>query len=417
MRLLTFSAIKRKIRSTVWAILGGLITITTGSQPAHAQFLGQVSLQTIQANLATSLNCTGAAQNFSTASSTLNAAGFRNLGQVRHILTIASIVGATQFQAEIDGIDNQGNVYRISDVLELPGTSVTRQGSLMGTGNYTNIQVSVTCFPNTATFTASYQGDFGSAPSLPGSFLSAQIDHTNFTGIAGNVTQNDSFQTPFGNAAGTIYVQLGGGTATGATITVFCNTLANLGAQTAFTANIQSTTALQSFSVPPVSCPLAQVTYNPNGGGGTTVSVEYVFAVPGLNSSNNGSSLNPGTDPCLSPNSKKVSVAVNISTATTTQLVPLGTVNSITVCGGFVTVGSSGTSAATLKLESGTGASCGTGTLALTGTMGTGTATATNDGEPVVFPTSISLAPGTALCAVTAGTTVNVQGYLTYVQQ
>src|SRR5215472_2342808 len=55
------------------------------AQPAAAQHLGDVSLQTTTANLASAVNCSGAAQNYITGVSS----GFSNLGQTRHILTVA----------------------------------------------------------------------------------------------------------------------------------------------------------------------------------------------------------------------------------------------------------------------------------------------------------------------------------------
>ena len=124
-------------------------------------------------------------------------------------------------------------------------------------------------------------------------------------------------------------------------------------------------------------------------------------------------------DPCFG-NNVKLSVPINVVTATTTQLVALNATKTIYVCGSFFTVASSATTVATAQFEYGTGASCGTGTTALTGAMGTGTATATNDGEDIVIPgdyTSFSIPVGNALCLVTAGTTVSVQGFVTYIQQ
>src|SRR5262249_53688761 len=119
-------------------------------------------------------------------------------------------------------------------------------------------------------------------------------------------------------------------------------------------------------------------------------------------------------------NTPKTSQPVNIVSATTTQLVALSAGKVIYVCGGFVDVASSATSAATIQFEYGTGASCGTGTTVLTGTMGTGTATAGIDAEPVTiqgYGAAFQTASGNALCVVTAGTTINVQGWITVIQQ
>jgi hypothetical protein len=398
-------------------VLAGAALVAALAVSAGAQHLGDVSLSTTSVNLATNTNCTGSAQNFITGTTP----NFSNAGQIRHFLSVASIVGIQQMRAEIDGIDNQGNVYRISDIMEFAGLTTTRQGNLVGSGNFPRIQVSVTCSPNTGTFTASYAGDFGSSPVNAGSYLTAQIDHINWFGAPANANQADNgFQTPFGSSAGTLLVQFSPSAATGTTIGVGCNSLGVTAATTVFQATLVNTTALQTFSIPASACPTMNVQYNSAASAGT-ITVEMIFSPPGFVSTNVGQGVGLfGTDPCASPNSPKNSQAINIVTATTTSIVAPGTVNSIYVCGGSLTIASSGTTAATAQFEFGTGATCGTGTTLLTGTMGTGTATATNDGIPVVLPagsTNFTAPTGNRLCIVTAGTTVNVQGYISYVQQ
>lgn len=115
-------------------------------------------------------------------------------------------------------------------------------------------------------------------------------------------------------------------------------------------------------------------------------------------------------DPCQSPAVQKSSVAVAISTATTTQLVALNGTKKVYVCGFSATTGAAGA----LTFEYGTGASCGTGTTTLTGAMvmgTTGSITLGNSGG-----TLMSTAAGNAFCALTA-TGAALQGVLTYVQQ
>jgi hypothetical protein len=395
-------------------MLAGAALVAAFAFSSNAQHLGDVSLSTVSANLATTVNCTGAAQNYITGS----VAGFFNIGQIRHLATVSAIIGAQKFQMEIDGIDNQGNVYRLSDVLEFPGLSVTRQGTLIGQGFFPRIQIAVTCSPGTATYTLSYAGDFGIAPTLSGSFLTSQIDHVNFALASSASTQQDNFQTPFANSAGTVYFQFTAGVA-GQTLSISCNTLGVSAATSIFSTPLANTTALQTFAVPPTVCPLMQINYSP-GGGATTFTTEMVFTPPGLATPGNGIALGTGVDPCVSSAVLKQSQPINIVTATTTTIVPLSTINAIYVCGGYFEVASSATTAATAQFEFGTGANCGTGTTVLTGAMGTGTATAGIDAEAVVLPgpmTNFRAPTGNALCMVTAGTTVNVQGYISYVQQ
>jgi hypothetical protein len=126
------------------------------------------------------------------------------------------------------------------------------------------------------------------------------------------------------------------------------------------------------------------------------------------------------TDPCQTPGALKLSAPINIVSATTTQLIPLVANQTIYPCGGYVEIASSATTAATIQFEYGTGAACAVGTNVLTGAMGTGTATAGISAEAIEISGGLmnwSIPVQNALCAVTAGTAVNAQGWITYVQQ
>lgn len=136
--------------------------------------------------------------------------------------------------------------------------------------------------------------------------------------------------------------------------------------------------------------------------------------VIGLNSNMTqigGASVN--TDPCGSWGVAKSSVAINITSATTTSLVAISGSTSIFVCGFSVTMVGA---VETIQFEYGTGATCGTGTTVLTGAFADGTASdivvSYGGGEMTVFATPSAQ----RLCAVTTGT-VSIQGVLTYVQQ
>lgn len=125
-------------------------------------------------------------------------------------------------------------------------------------------------------------------------------------------------------------------------------------------------------------------------------------------------------DPCQSPNILKSSVAINITTATTTSLVAISGSTLIYVCGISMTISEVITTPNTIQFEYGTGATCGTGTTVLTGKYGDGGVTA---GIPIVVNASnggtiFSAPAGSRLCALTAiGATASFQGVLTYVQQ
>src|SRR5437879_5656570 len=89
---------------------------------------------------------------------------------------------------------------------------------------------------------------------------------------------------------------------------------------------------------------------------------------PAINNGQPGFQL--GSDPCQSNGIAKSSIVLNITSATTTQLVALSAGKQIFVCGfNFTMVGT----VQTLAFEYGTGASCGTGTTLLTGAMADGT--------------------------------------------
>jgi hypothetical protein len=115
-------------------------------------------------------------------------------------------------------------------------------------------------------------------------------------------------------------------------------------------------------------------------------------------------------DPCKNPNVATSSAVINVSSATTTQLVALAAGKSIYVCQATA----SGGSAATALFEYGTGSSCGTGTTALTGAM------ALSASQPVSLGWGgllVAAPVGNALCLVTGGTVTTAQGLISYVQQ
>lgn len=152
---------------------------------------------------------------------------------------------------------------------------------------------------------------------------------------------------------------------------------------------------------------------------GTANIVVSPSSFPSVDGSTVAVGVLPSVDPCQSSSIAKSSVPVNITSATTTNLVAVSGTTAVYVCGFSVTISEVITTANTLLFEYGTGASC-TGTHALTGLYGAGGITA---GAPI----NVSYAPGhtiftapsaNAVCAVTViGATGSFQGVLTYVQQ
>jgi hypothetical protein len=106
------------------------------------------------------------------------------------------------------------------------------------------------------------------------------------------------------------------------------------------------------------------------------------------------------------------SVAVNISTATTTQLVAGVAGTNVYVCGVQGTV--VGTNP-TVQFTGGA-SNCTVSIQTFTGTFAavTGTLLIVGSGGYIVFQTTIT---GTGVCIVSGGTTPSIQGILTYVQR
>jgi hypothetical protein len=122
-------------------------------------------------------------------------------------------------------------------------------------------------------------------------------------------------------------------------------------------------------------------------------------------------------DPCFSQFTVKSSASVSIASATTTSIVAVVAGKGVLVCGFILDIQGSATTVGTAQFEYGTGAACSSPT-ALTGAMpGNITASvptvivANGDGTEFSAPAS------NGLCIVTTGTTVNVTGYVQYVQQ
>jgi hypothetical protein len=262
------------MRKSLSSLASLLVAIACAPPPkALAQYIGNVGLQTTQQTLASTVNCTGSPQLFP----------INNLGQTQHYLSVITQAQPTSFQAEIDGIDRQGNVFRISDVIENVFTPIIAQGQGTATasGYFPQIQAKVTCTPITATFTLSYSGSQVTFNQNVGSYLNAQIDKVSFAGSAGNTNQNDTYPTPFGSSAGTIYFTYSGPVA-GSTLIITCTTnqFALPNGSAVLNAVLANVSTLQTFQVPDTSCPFVTVKYT-NGGAATSITADYVFTEPG----------------------------------------------------------------------------------------------------------------------------------------
>ncbi len=244
--------------------------------PARAQHLGDVSLSTVQATLATNLACTGGNQTFITGVTP----NFNNLGQTQHVVSIVGTGGTIQtLQAEIDGIDNSGNVYRISEQLRLPAFFTS--GSLVGYGYFPRIQVLITCTPGTGTFTMTYAGSASGPVPYTGSYQTAQINKIIFNNTSAGTSQSDTIQTPFGSSAGMLLFNVNTTIPAGSTINLTCQG-ADVTAFNGFTFTPPPTvSALNVFPIPGFPCPFMRIFYTSGGASAQLITVQFYFTPTG----------------------------------------------------------------------------------------------------------------------------------------
>lgn len=424
----------------VFNLLAALLFVGCSAHRTAAQFIGYTSPQTVTSKPFIIASCTGFPQS----------AIVPNIGQASHIAMLQGSL-ISSLQIKLQG-SNDGLTF--FDISEEATTAGNQTAMVVGAGYYNVVQVVVTC--NTGgTFSVVYSGLSVTQGPLYGNALTSQY----LKNIALGVTSGTNFQsytirTPFGNAAGTIFVKYNGGSGPGgSTVTVTCSTndLMNPSYQAA-SLSLATGTTLQTFPIAGAACPYTVVTYNAGGASATNVTIDYVFTIPGTGLSSGsaaaanimqigGSNLTlgqkamanslpvvlasdqsaivtapPATDPCQSPGVAKISTFQNITTATTTALVAVSGSTTIYVCGFDLDITST-TTPSTALLEQGTGVACAAGTAALTPTYTNGTAT--NSFKSVstggtVFKTSAS----NGLCVVsTVGSTPTTGVRITYVQQ
>lgn len=258
-------SLKKRLRA-----LGGTLALLAAlcgcaARPAAAQT--PVIIQPTQQTLATATACTGSAQTFPV----------KNKNQSQHLASVIATGTMNMFAIEIDGIDDSGNVFRLSDIAQ--GNFGTTGTSVSAVGYYPKIQVVVTC--TGTSFTLSYSGWSGSPFPSTGVAFGSQVNKMLFYAITGATDQTDTFQTPFGNSSGLLYFNYNSSAVAGSTIDVQCESIISGGVGQQFIFSIANRFGNQTFSVPPSSCPSASVVYSTGSASAGLVTLEYSFDAPG----------------------------------------------------------------------------------------------------------------------------------------
>jgi hypothetical protein len=256
-------------------------------QPTLAQYLGSVSIQTVQQNLfAAGTVCTGAPQ-----TATVN-----NLGQTSHTVVLLQGATATSIKFFLEGSNDGANFTRISD--EYDGI---QSGALQASGYYTVVRANVTCSPGTATFGMTYSGS-GVPPSQPqGDGLRSQVEKVIAQAISTTGNQNFGLRSPYGNTAGLLQFTTSGGTFSGAAaVTVTCTLLS--GQSTTVLNSTALSGATQLITVPASPCVSLVIGYTQGTSTGN-MTIEYVFSAGfagagGIGASGTGGCVADGTAPC-----------------------------------------------------------------------------------------------------------------------
>lgn len=251
------------LRKRLAKLTAGVFLIFAVSGLAHAQ--QSVLIVPQQQNLTPSaLTCTGSAQ-------TLNV---NNRNMTQHVIYVTPSASMTNLFAAVYGIDSSGNTIRISDQAQ---TANAGPVTLNASGYFPQIQVSITCLPTSATFTATYSGSEATTPVYDGAALYTHYSKAMFIGASSTANHTASFNPPILNSAGTISFQYVGGSFSGSSIQANCyDSDGNI--LKAYTFTVASATIDQVFPVPQTPCTSMTVEYVSGGGsGGVTIDMSYQF--------------------------------------------------------------------------------------------------------------------------------------------
>ena len=252
----------------------------------------------------------------------------------------------------------------------------------------------------------------------------AQAGVTLFVSIPATATATGASRLPTFSGTGTLTVVESGitGSPSGCTIVLaYVTNAAATATSTVSTTSFTPSTGVQTFTISPsvASGDNYQATYSCSStyptAGLLTATFSPTAASQAVTITSGTVTNSPATtlaDPCQNPSIAKSSAEINVSSATTTQLVALSGTKKIYVCD--VTMSLVGTSPSA-QFISGTGSACGTVDQTFTGAM---VASATVGVIHLGYGGSIAVTTGgDELCLVSGATVTTETGIVTYVQQ
>lgn len=253
------------MKKTLLSLLALFLFAGCAARPAHAQFIGYVSPQTVQQTLANGVACTGINQIFN----------IMNLGQNQHSATIAVSAGTTSAAVFIQGQDAAGDVFPISDTVFSVHTFASTP-AVTASGYFPIVSVVVNC--TGGTFTLNYAGTWGQANVLAGSYLNGAVDKAIYQGASqGSSTLGTQFVPPFSSTYGELVFQYATAAVTGSSITVSCATNATAAFSSTYAFTLAAVTTVQTFAVPSTFCPLMTVKYTSGGASANTYALDYIL--------------------------------------------------------------------------------------------------------------------------------------------
>jgi hypothetical protein len=394
-------------RSKPWLAFLAFVCALLLPSAAHAQFLGYVANQTVQASVFTNADC----------SVTLTSSPLQNIGQVGHALFYSVTSPGPNLIVAIQGSADGSTYFQISN------NAPVQPGIIAAVGSYPFIRAEVTGGGAGCRITANYSGSsVATTINLTGSNAQFMYLFNPFINAAAGTTANsDNLSPPYGNSAGYfVFSYAGGAGPAGSTLALKAIDGPTGTTYTIATFNLATTAATaQIFPIPGYSANNLFVTYTAGGASANAFTLSYYYTYPGQGPVSPNQTPIPvvfsNADPCQNSSAAKSSAAISSDTTGTAQLIA-GVGGKIIYPCAVSIVADLGTNS-TLQIVAGTGASC-TSPVNLTGNYKSFNTGTIQDLIQISGLTAWSVPTGDSICAVLAGgTQYALNGFITYVQQ